>query len=102
MLWANGDPIRHGTTQEMRHGVRAVCGLQFQPGALGILLQQSLALKAAAYALANQLNQVLQLAFARRPDALKPRWPVVAIDVHAIQKQDVEVNIEVEGWGEVG
>ncbi len=31
------NPIRHGTTQDMRHGIRLVCGIEFQPGALGVL-----------------------------------------------------------------
>jgi len=38
----------------MRHGIRVVSGLQFQPGALGVLFQQSLAFQAAADALTDQ------------------------------------------------
>ena len=45
----------------MRHGIRVVCGLQFQPGALGVLFQQSLAFQAAAYTLTDQLNQILEV-----------------------------------------
>ena len=63
----------------MRHGIRVVCGLQFQPGALGVLFQQALAFQAATYTLTDQLNQILQLAFIRCFDALEPRWSVVAI-----------------------
>jgi hypothetical protein len=100
LLWADSDPVRHGTAQEMGHGVRIVCGVKFQPCLLGILLQQALPFQATAYTLTNQLNQVLQLVLVRRFDALEPGWPVVAIDVHAIQKQDVKVNIEVEGRSE--
>ncbi len=72
MLWADSDPVRHRATQEMGHGIRLVCGVEFQPGLLGILLQQPLALQATAYTLTDQLNQILQLAFVRRLDALKP------------------------------
>jgi hypothetical protein len=56
----------------MGHGIRVVCGVEFQPGLLRILLQQTLALQATAYPLADQLNQVFQLTLVRRPDALKP------------------------------
>lgn len=51
-----------------------------RPGGLGILLQQALALQAAAYTLANQLNQILDLAYVRHPDAPKLWWPVVAME----------------------
>jgi hypothetical protein len=37
--------------------IRVVCGLQFQPGALGVLFQQALAFQAATYTLTDQLNQ---------------------------------------------
>ncbi len=43
----------------MRHGIRVVCGLQFQPGALGVLFEQPLSFQAASHALANQLDQFL-------------------------------------------
>ena len=76
----------------MRHGIRVVCGVEFQPGLLGILLQQAQPFQATACSLTNRLNQVLQFVFIRRSDALKPRGPVVTIDVYAIKKQDVEVN----------
>jgi hypothetical protein len=72
LLWADRDPVRYRTTQEMGHGIRVVCGVEFQPGLLRILLQQTLALQATAYPLADQLNQVFQLTLVRRPDALKP------------------------------
>lgn len=41
-LRADGYPVRHGTTQKMRHGICVVCGLQVQPCTLAILLQQPL------------------------------------------------------------
>jgi hypothetical protein len=47
LLRADGDPIRHGTTQNMRHGIRLVCGIEFQPGALDVLCEQALAFQAA-------------------------------------------------------
>ena len=78
-------------------GIGVVCGFEFQPGALGILLQQAQPLQATACTLANQVNQILQLTFIRRPDALELRGPVVAIDIYAIQEQDVKMYIEVEG-----
>ncbi len=96
LLRADGDPVGDGTTQKMRHGIGVVCGLQFQPGALGVLFQQALAFQAATYTLADQLNQILQLVFIRRFDALKPGRTIVAIHVDAIQKQDMEVNIQVQ------
>ncbi len=63
-------------------------------GALGILRQQPLALEAAAYTLTDQLNQILQLPFVRRFDALKTGRAVVAICVDAIQEQQMKVNIQ--------
>jgi hypothetical protein len=53
--------------------------VEFQPGALGILFQQTLALQATAYTLTNQLNQIFHFVFVRCLDALKPGWSVVAI-----------------------
>ena len=73
LLRADRDPIRHGTTQKVRHSIRVVCGLQFQPGALGVQFQQAVAFHAATYAWTGQLDQILQLVFVRRLDALKPR-----------------------------
>jgi len=70
LLRADGDPIRHGTAQDMRHGIRLVCGIEFQPGALGVLLQQALSFQAATDTLADKLNQILQLVFNRRFEAL--------------------------------
>jgi len=70
---------------------------EFQPGALGILLQQAQPFQATACTLTDQLNQILQLAFVRRPDPLKPGRSVIAVDVYAIQKQSVKVYIQVEG-----
>ena len=81
----------------MRHGIRVICELQFQPGALGVLFEQALSFQAATYTLTDQLNQILQLVFIRCLDALKPRWSVVALDVNTIQKQYVKVDVEVEG-----
>jgi hypothetical protein len=74
--------------------------VKVQPGALGVLFQQALALEAAADALADQLNQLLQLAFVWCLDAAKSGWSIVAMHIDAIQEQDVEVNIEVEGGSE--
>jgi hypothetical protein len=39
LLWANGNPVRHRATQEMRHGICVVGRVQAKPGLLGILLQ---------------------------------------------------------------
>ena len=75
-------------------GIRVVCGVEFQPGLLGILLQQAQPFQATAYSLTNRLNQVLQFAFIRRPDALKPRGPIVAIDICPIEKQGMKMYIE--------
>jgi len=89
-------PVRHGTAQYLGHGIRVVCGIEFQPLLLGILLQQAQPFQATACTLTDQLNQILQLALVRRPDPLKP-GPVIAVDVYAIKKQDVKVYIQVEG-----
>ncbi len=78
-------------------GIGIFGGFEVQPGTLGVLFQQALALKAASDALADQLDQLLQLSFVRRLDALKSGWAVVAIDVDAIQEQDVEMYVEVQG-----
>ena len=59
-----------------------------KPGALGVLFQQALSFQAATDTLADKLNQILQLVFVRRLDALKPRWSVVVIDVNTIKKQE--------------
>jgi len=53
------------------HGIRVFGGVEFQPGALGIVFQQTLAIQATAYTLTDALNQSLQLVFVRRLDALK-------------------------------
>jgi hypothetical protein len=71
-----------------RHGIRVVCGLQFQPGALGVLFEQALAFQAATYTLADRLNQLFELVFIRCLDALKPRWSVVAIDLSTKQSEN--------------
>ena len=63
--------VRHGTAHNSSHGIGVVCGFEFQPGALGILLQQAQPFQAATDALADQLNQLPQLAFVRCPDPLK-------------------------------
>jgi hypothetical protein len=67
-------------------GIGILGGVEVQPGTLGALFQQALRsrgrlLEATADALADQLDQLLQLAFARCLDALKSGWPIVAIDV---------------------
>jgi hypothetical protein len=85
---------------DLGHGVGVFGRIKVQPGALGVLFQQALTLEAAADASANQLNQLFQLAFVWRLDALKSGWSVVAIYVDAIQEQDVKVYIEVEGRSE--
>ena len=54
------------------------------------------ALQATAYTLTDQLHQVLQLTYIRCLDALKPGWPVFAIDIDAAQEEDLKVNIEIQ------
>ena len=71
----------------MGHGNWILCGIEFQPGILGILLQQAQPLQATTYSLTNRLDQILQFVFNRRFDALESRGPVVA-DVNTIQKQE--------------
>ncbi len=41
LLWADRDPVRYRTAQEMGHRIRVVCGAEVQPGAFCILLQQA-------------------------------------------------------------
>jgi hypothetical protein len=53
-----------------------------------------LTLQAAACTLTDQLNHILLFAFFRRPDPLKPGRSVIAIDIYAVQKQDVYVEVE--------
>jgi hypothetical protein len=60
----------------------------------------ALAFQAATYTLTDQLSQILQLALGWRFNALKAGWSVVAIDVCAIQKQNVKMYIEVESRAE--
>jgi len=73
LLWAGGNAVRHRATQEMRQGpprfigcgIRVLGGVEVQPGALGVLFQQALALEAAADALADgdDLGLTLQTNF---------------------------------------
>lgn len=63
--------------------------------ALAILPQQLLSFEAATYALTDQLYQVFQLVFARCLDASKLGWMVVPMGVHLIQKQNVEMGIQI-------
>ena len=92
LLRADGDPIRHGTTQKMRHGIGVFRRVEVQPGVVGILLQQALAFQAASHALANQLDQFFQLALGWRLNALKAGRTIVATHVDAVQEQDMEVD----------
>jgi len=95
MILVDMEEVGHGTAQEMGQGpprfigcgIGVVCGIEFQPGALGILLQQAQPFQTTACTLANQVNQILQLTFIRRPDPLKSGRPVIAIAVYAIQEQ---------------
>ena len=89
LLRTDGDPVRYRTAQNLGHGIGIFGRIEVQPGALGVLFQQALAFQGATYTLADQLNQILQLTFIRRFDALEPRGLVVAIDVYAIQKQEL-------------
>ena len=100
LLWADGYAVGDGTAQDLWHGIGILGGVEVQPGTLGVLFQQALALEAAADALADQLNQLLQLAFVRCLDAAKSGWSIVAIHIDAIQKQDVEMYVEVQGGTE--
>ena len=95
MLRVDGDPVGDGTAQNLGQGISIPGRVEIQPGALGILLQQTLALQAAAYALADQVSQAFELAFIRCLDTLKAGRSIVAIHVDAIQEQDVEMYIEV-------
>jgi hypothetical protein len=78
LLWADGHAVGDGAAQDQWQGIGILSGVEVQPGALGVLFQQAMALEAAADALADQLNQLLQLAFVRCLDALKAGRPVVA------------------------
>ena len=62
--------------------------------------QQALALELGADALADQVNQILQLALVRCFDALKAGRSVVAIRVDAIQEQNMLVNVVVKAAAE--
>ena len=62
LLWADGYAVGDGTAQNLWHGIGILGGVEVQPGTLGVLFQQALAFEAAADALADQLNQILQLA----------------------------------------
>lgn len=48
LLWADGYAVGDGTAQNLRHGIGILGGVEVQPGTLGVLFQQALALKAAA------------------------------------------------------
>jgi hypothetical protein len=101
LLRGDGDTVGHRTDQDIGQGtphftgcgIGIVCGVEFQPGVLGILFQPTLALEAAICSLTNQLNQIHHLVFMRCFDALKPGWSVVPVDVYAIQKQEARMTI---------
>jgi len=61
------------------------------PNTLGILLQQAQPFQETACTLTDQVDQILQRTFIRRPDALEPRRPVAAIDICPIEKQDMKM-----------
>ena len=84
LLWADGDPVRDGTAEDLRHSIVVFSRVEIQPGALGVLFQQTLAFQAATYTLADQLNQLLQLVFVRCLDALKAGRTIVATHVDAV------------------
>jgi hypothetical protein len=94
LLWADGYAVGDGAAQDLWHGIGILSGVEVQLGALAVLFQQALALEAAADALADQLNQVLQFALVRRLDALESGWPVVAVHIDAIKEQDVKMYID--------
>jgi hypothetical protein len=83
-------PAKRGTSLPRFIG----CGIgvfgrdEFQPGVLGVLFQQALALQAATYTLTDQLNRFNQLILGWSFDTLEPRGSTVAINVDAIQKQE--------------
>ncbi len=87
-MWADGDTVGHRTTQNLRHAIGVFGGVEFQPGALGVLCQQALALETAKPALPAQSL--------RRLNALKAGRTIVATPVDAVQKQDMEVDIYVQ------
>jgi hypothetical protein len=94
LLRADGDPVGDGTAEDMEHSIGVVCGIEVQPGVLGILLQQALSFQAAPHALANQLDQFFQLGLVRCLNALKAGRTIVATHVNTIQEQNVEVDVE--------
>ena len=61
MLWTDGDSVGDGASKDLRHGIGVFGRVEIQPGILGILFQQALALEAATYTLTDQLNQCFQI-----------------------------------------
>ena len=91
-MWADGDTVRHRTAQNVGHGIGVFGGVGFQPGALGVLFQQALALETVT----DQLNQVFQLTIVRRLNALKAGRTIVATHVDAVEERGMEVGIHVQ------
>ena len=56
LLWADGDTVGDGATQNLWHGIGVFSRIEIQPSALGVLFQQALAFQAATYTPTDQLN----------------------------------------------
>ena len=63
LLWAERYTVGDGAAQNLWHSIGILGGLEVQPGALGILFQQSLALEAATNTLTDQMSQFLEFSF---------------------------------------
>jgi len=92
LLRPDGDPVGDGAAEDMGHSIVVFRRVEVQPGVLGISLQQALAFQATSHALANQLDQLFQLALGWRLNTLKAVRTIVATHVDAVQEQDMEVD----------
>ena len=95
---------RGGAELVDRSGLGAVVG--GEPGALGITLEQTAALEQAADAMGEgAAGQRVELTARRRADPEKAQRAVGALDVDAVEKEHVEVHVQVQtctaGWGVV-
>ena len=67
---------------------------------LAIAFQQSLPLQETADAVRKGVGQAGHLSIRRRLQPAKPQQPIRSLDVHAVEKQHVEVNVELQSAAE--
>jgi len=94
-LRPNGDAVGDRGTQQLIDR----CGLEIVAGQIAVLrvsLQQPSALQKTTDALSNSVGQFGELGTARRPHPAESRRSVGALDIHPVEEQHMEVNIQIQ------